>query len=339
MKISHNLQRRGLSAYNVYTTTIVKVYNIAQSFHCTLVLQISENTDMPNCRKCGVPCLDYKVRNAHEEKCTKQISRKRQRRATKTKGKGSINPGISEHGYAMNLSNVLPNISTDHSYSRGVNNLSACLDSCNKQFPADQSDHANQIDHTYSKAKNLSYLCKKCGQRFKYLEKKSDHERKCTKTKFFSCHKCNEQFTSHKELYMHRRKHTIEEKESSLQRPPWEVENKPPPWHYLNLQEANKLEEVYNLHKDIILQNDRIGSIVGIYNIPLDNEFTIDTLMNKISNIYAHSDYTFRINLTFSTILQNIETNEFRYFQGYRNNTLLEDPPIISTTLDLKKLK
>ena len=302
---------------------------------CYIVYCTTQNhtVNMPSCRKCGVQCLDFKVRKLHEEKCKKPLpkTRKRIKKAVRNIAQDTSTLGASDHGYALNISTLLPNISTDHSYSRFSS--TSCSQACSPNHTVDQTEHS------YSKLQNITYLCKHCGQRFKYLEKKFAHENKCTKVKVFVCHTCGTKCHSHKELYVHRRKHKIEQTEKTLQVPPWVKDNKHPPWHNLESEEAKKLEEVYNLHKDIILQNDRIGSVVGIYNLPLDNDFTVNTLMKKITSIYAQSEFTFRINLTFSTILQNIETKEFRYFQGYRNNALLDDPPVIANSLDLSKLK
>ena len=287
---------------------------------------------MPYCKKCGVQCLDDKVRCVHEEKCARRMIRGTNR-IKKTKGnkeKGAS--ALNDHGYALNVSCLIPNISTEHSYSNV--NSSTQIPSCSTILSTEHSDH------TYNKPRPVTYLCEHCGQRFKYLERKAIHENLCTKVRRFLCHTCGVQCKTHKELYAHRRMHKIKQNETKLQSPPWEKENKHPPWYDIeNETEAKMLEKVYNLHKDIILQCDRIGSVIGIYNIPLDNKFTIDTIIQKINSIYNHSDFTFKVNLTFSTILQNIETREFRYFQGYRNNALLEEPPVISNTDDLNKLK
>ena len=289
------------------------------------------------CRKCGVQCLDFNVRQLHEKRCKHSTMKTRKKRDNATESSTVVNTstnGTSDHGYALNISNLIPNISTDHCYSKHTtDNSPSSISIPTKNLTIDL------IDHSYSSPQKITYLCKHCGQRFKYLQKKAIHESTCTRVKLFLCHTCGTKCSTHKELYIHRRKHRIQEREQTLQLPPWVKENRPPPWHNLEKEEAKNLEEVYNLHKDIILQNDRIGSVVGIYNIPLDNNFTIDTLMQKISSIYDQSSFTFRINLTFSTILQNIETKDFRYFQGYRNNTLLDDPPVISNTSDLNKLR
>ena len=284
---------------------------------------------MVYCRKCGIQCLDCKVRKAHEEKCTKGQMRKNRKSAAH-----STTPWISDHGYASNISTVHPTIDMEHNYANnGKKTLSKCIESCTN------ASRVDILDHSYTKPSSSKYLCRHCGQRFRYLQKHKIHENQCTKMKQFCCRICGEKCENHKQLYVHRRKHKIEEKQTTLQVPPWEIENNPPPWSNFEGEEANKFAEVYNLHRDIILQGDRIGSVVGIYNIPLDNGFTINTLMNKIAAIYAQCNYTFRINFAFSSILQNVVTKEFRYFQGYRNNALLEDPPVISNSVDLIKLK
>ena len=49
----------------------------------------------------------------------------------------------------------------------------------------------------------------------------------------------------------------------------------------------------------------------------------INNMQTVIKEIYHHQSHTFKINLSFSFILQHLETLEFRYFYASNNEQLL----------------
>ena len=317
---------------------------------------------MAFCRKCGVQCLDLKVRKAHEEKC-KKVLKKKKCISKKSKSKKQTTPRC-EHDYARSYSEKRNNGGGttnhqpskhfwDHTYTSCLcetddHDLSAHVsrDGSTPTYASSSAaantesriDASKTNEHNYSLPADKKYNCRRCGRKFKYLTRRKLHEEQCWIGRSIKCHKCGITCANHKDLYLHRRVHIIESR-GGLQQPPWEREDTPSPWYGLPGDEGKALEHEYNLHKDIILQPDRIGSVVSIYNIPLDNNFTTRTLMNKVKGIFANSVHSFRFNISFSTILRQVETGKFRYFQGYRNNSVLEESAVVSDHNDVNKLE
>ena len=66
------------------------------------------------------------------------------------------------------------------------------------------------------------------------------------------------------------------------------------------------------------------------------------TLINNmeiiIKEIYHHQSHAFKINLSFSFILQHHETLEYRYFYASNNEQLLKSPRLIHNQQDLQNL-
>ncbi len=76
-----------------------------------------------------------------------------------------------------------------------------------------------------------------------------------------------------------------------------------------------------------------------MYNFPITNEFTLEQLSEQLELIYADSQQSFKINLSFGVILRNIETGAYRLFVPYHNESALPAPVLISNRSDLEKLK
>ena len=64
----------------------------------------------------------------------------------------------------------------------------------------------------------------------------------------------------------------------------------------------------------------------------------IDSIVHAIENIFQHQTNAFKINLSFSFILQHRETGEFRYHYASNNNQLLNTPRLIRNQQDLNNL-
>ena len=64
----------------------------------------------------------------------------------------------------------------------------------------------------------------------------------------------------------------------------------------------------------------------------------IDSIVRAIENIFQHQTNAFKINLSFSFILQHRETGEFRYHYASNNNQLLNTPRLIRNQQDLNSL-
>ena len=64
----------------------------------------------------------------------------------------------------------------------------------------------------------------------------------------------------------------------------------------------------------------------------------IETIAHAIENIFLSQTNAFKINLSFSFILQHRETDEFRYHYASNNNQLLDSPRLIRNQQDLENL-
>ena len=64
----------------------------------------------------------------------------------------------------------------------------------------------------------------------------------------------------------------------------------------------------------------------------------INNMETVIKEIYHHQSHAFKINLSFSFILQHWETLEYRYFYASNNEQLLKSPRLIRNQRDLQNL-
>ena len=64
----------------------------------------------------------------------------------------------------------------------------------------------------------------------------------------------------------------------------------------------------------------------------------IDTIAHVLKDIFLRQTNAFKINLSFSFILQHRETGEFRYHYASNNNQLLASPRLIRNLQDLDNL-
>ena len=100
-----------------------------------------------------------------------------------------------------------------------------------------------------------------------------------------------------------------------------------------------ELQECFTQHRSYIYDHHEPGQPLSFYNFPLDSStFTLEALTEMTQRIYDNQAQAFKINLSFGLILQNINTNEYRYFRAYSNDALLPSPVLISSRQDLDKL-
>ena len=71
--------------------------------------------------------------------------------------------------------------------------------------------------------------------------------------------------------------------------------------------------------------NDQQGALIN----------SMETVMKEI---YHHQSHAFKVNMSFSFILQHRETLKFRYFYASNNEQLLESPRLIRNQQDLQNL-
>ena len=64
----------------------------------------------------------------------------------------------------------------------------------------------------------------------------------------------------------------------------------------------------------------------------------INNMETVMKEIYHHQSHAFKINMSFSFILQHLETLEYRYFYASNNEQLLKSPRLIRNQQDLQNL-
>ena len=128
---------------------------------------------------------------------------------------------------------------------------------------------------------------------------------------------------------------------AEIQEPPWETENKIPPWE--NNEETAKFnedfKETYELHENLILENHVLNVADAIYNFPVDNSVTIEQVMGQAEDIFDEQSNSFKVNLSLGLILYNNSTDKFRYFKPYSSDFLLKRPVSINSESSLAALR
>ena len=117
-----------------------------------------------------------------------------------------------------------------------------------------------------------------------------------------------------------------------LQQPPWGTGLTP-------FESNNQLTDVYEANRPLILANHQESGIEKVYNYPISNAFRVDDIMSRAYQMYDEQGTSFRLNIEFGLILLNTETEEYRYFTPYSNESLFERPIYISRRQDLHRLR
>ena len=92
------------------------------------------------------------------------------------------------------------------------------------------------------------------------------------------------------------------------------------------------------MHSPLIFQPHKFQPLIASYNFPIDNSLKMKTLIDQLDYIYSNQTRSFKINLAFGYIMQNIETKEYRYFKVYENQNILPVPYKISKHKDIEQL-
>ena len=66
-----------------------------------------------------------------------------------------------------------------------------------------------------------------------------------------------------------------------------------------------------------------------IYNVRVNDSFIMDSFANTLRGIYQRQRSSFKINLSFSFVLRNIETGELRFFYASNNTNVLDKPMLV----------
>ena len=181
-------------------------------------------------------------------------------------------------------------------------------------------------DELYKHLLTCEAKCKQCSKTFS--SKTAFDRHKCQQksdNRLVRCSRCGWHCLSRSALNLHiREKHLM--RGGSAQQPE--------PYF-----EDAELQECFNQHRSYIYDHHEPGQPLSFYNFPLvSGNFSLEGLSEMLNLIYDNQPQSYKINLSFGVILQNINTNEYRYFRAYSNDALLPSPVLISARKDLDKL-
>jgi hypothetical protein len=162
---------------------------------------------------------------------------------------------------------------------------------------------------------------------------KLNNPKKINKT--IHCHHCTAVFKNKSALYRHYMIHH-NQIENQLQNLPFNLDQAP--W-IIDGKIDQDFKMAYEMHMRLILANHKISPATSIYNFPIDNNIDINTIMKHIEYIYRQEKNAFKVNISFGFILKNIETQRYRYFKPYTNQSILSTPFLISKKEDIQALK
>ena len=225
---------------------------------------------------------------------------------------------------------------------------------CQQQFPTRQ-----ELANHFSKHPSGSGLAP--------MNSKKEEKKKGTdsKNKKLKCHNCDKTFDRWHQLLSHRaithgsthpgtqqqqlphqqepEQHSqddVSEKEPSS-RIPWKADPTiKPPWYRIDDEGRETvdtdLKAVYDEYEKTINAEHDQGKVRAVYNFPVnDFDGNSEDLFDHLQTVFSNEDMSFRINLAFGVILQNVETEEYRYYTPYYNSTLLDHPARINNRSDL----
>ena len=107
------------------------------------------------------------------------------------------------------------------------------------------------------------------------------------------------------------------------------------PW-----RDDEQLKQLYKIHMSQIKDQEIRGRRTRTYLRYLNEQEgpLISNMETIIKETYHHQSHAFKINLSFSFILQHSETLEYRYFYASQNEQLLKSPRLIRNKQDLENL-
>lgn len=76
-----------------------------------------------------------------------------------------------------------------------------------------------------------------------------------------------------------------------------------------------------------------------MYNVPIDDEFSVKQMMNAAQDNHGHEDHASRLNLELGLVIVHTETGAFRYLKHFSKQELFERLIYASRCRDLNKLK
>lgn len=157
--------------------------------------------------------------------------------------------------------------------------------------------------------------------------------------KGFRCRTCHVVCANRNELFIHQQLTHLQAGAGELKEPPWGEEQ--PPWVSHDGHVNQQLKTVFLAAKRFILAKDSTDTIPKIYNVPVNNDISLDGIMSAVREIYEKENTAFKINFNFGYIFKNKNPSPhpFRYHQPYYNSPYLKHPFLISNRSDIARLR
>jgi hypothetical protein len=212
--------------------------------------------------------------------------------------------------------------------------------SCVKDFASDKEllKHEKEIKHNLPSGSQNS----RSEPLSSSLENKANDNAadKITQARRLKCRFCQDGFATYRDLYEHRMLYHKQTESGELQTDPWTNSNETAPWVNEDGSENARLRREYDLHRHLILR-ERVHewTVRNTYNFPVPSLLNVNQLIEQIEFIFEHSAHSFKVNLSFGLILQNVETGIYRYFVPYYTDGLFLFPQLISNRNDIEKLR
>ena len=101
-----------------------------------------------------------------------------------------------------------------------------------------------------------------------------------------------------------------------------------------------QLRNVYFRNFNLIRDSDQVHRRTRTYNRYLNGEETTlnEAMEHAIEQVYRRQNHSFKINLSFSAIFQNRETQEYKLYYASNNTKLLDKPKLIQNQDDRNNL-
>lgn len=151
----------------------------------------------------------------------------------------------------------------------------------------------------------------------------------------YRCRKCPSTFENRHDLYIHGMSQHFSSG-GGLQTRPWGADDTPLVNGHGTVDPD--LKEIY-VNSPLILEPHREGPVQNVYNFPINNDITVEQLMDYAREIFERQQRGFRLNLVFGVILRNRETGQYRYFVPYDRTGIFERPLYVFRLRDLDRLR
>ena len=197
------------------------------------------------------------------------------------------------------------------------------------------------------------YRCRVCKGMFQTKKQRDSHEKMCgvydrrwSVKNSFKCSVCNEKFKDKHLLFYHQKSHRKSNQSGSgeqqddvlpLQDMPFPPERAP--WVNPDGTHDEDVKRVYEGERDNILAPSETNTFPRLYNLPLNDSVSLETILEFIKHIKSKENHHFKMNLDFGLLLDDLERDRVRYFRPLASHGLLNRPFRISRNTDIERLR